>query len=350
MLRDHPDFDNHEQVLFVNDDECGLNAIVAIHSTVAGPALGGIRMHAYADEHAALTDVLRLSRGMTYKAAMAGLPLGGGKSVIIGDPAADKTPLLLRSFGETLNSLDGAYVGGEDMGISIADVDIIHEVSPYVVGTASGEHASGDPSPFTARGVYLGLLAAVEARLGRDNVRGLRVGVLGLGNVGMKLCQLLADAGANLIVADVDETRVAAAEANLGAKPVAPADLAKAEVDVLAPCAMGALLDPETIADLKCAVVAGAANNQLLDEWCGALLAARDILYAPDYVVNAGGLIAVGAEALGHFDKTEVDRQVARIPETLGQVFDRAKRTGRPTSEVADAIALERLSPLRQSA
>jgi leucine dehydrogenase len=346
MLFDHPEHDDHESVLFARDAASGLRAIIAVHSTAAGPACGGVRFWHYATEADALTDVLRLSKGMSYKNVMAGLPLGGGKAVILADERKTKTRELLRAFGGVVDGLGGAYIAAEDVGITVDDMAVMREVTHHVAGRPKGAHASGDPSPFTARGVFLGLRAAARLRLGTDSLEGLRVGVLGLGAVGMKLAAMLHEAGAKLIVADIDPERAARAGSAFGAQVCLPERLPAQPLDVLAPCALGGLLSPEVIEKLRAKVVAGAANNQLADPGCGRLLHEKGVLYAPDYVINAGGIINVAGEALGDYDQAKAFAAVGRIPETLGAIFETAAKTDRPSSEVADRIAAERLAAL----
>jgi leucine dehydrogenase len=349
MLFDHPEFDAHESVVFACDAASDLRAIIAIHSTAAGPACGGVRFWHYASEADALTDVLRLSKGMSYKNVMAGLPLGGGKSVILADAGRTKTRDLLRAFGRALDRLGGAYIAAEDVGITTGDIAQMREVTRHVAGKPKGAHASGDPSPFTARGVFLGLQAAARFQLAADSLKGLRIGVLGLGAVGMKLAGMLHGAGARLVVADIDKRRVREAERAFGAEISTPDMLPAQVLDVLSPCALGGLLSPKVIERLKAKVVAGAANNQLADATCGALLHQRGVLYAPDYVINAGGIINVAGEALGDYDEAKATAAVEGIPETLSAIFEAAKATDRPTSEVADRIAAQRLAALAAS-
>jgi leucine dehydrogenase len=346
MLFDHPEHDDHERVLFARDPASGLQAIIAVHSTAAGPACGGIRFWRYASETEALTDVLRLSKGMSYKNVMAGLPLGGGKAVIMADAERTKSRELLHAFGRAVDRLGGAYVAAEDVGITVEDMAMIGEVTPHIAGRAKGAAASGDPSPFTARGVFHGLQAAVRFKLGADNLQGLRIGVLGLGAVGMKLARLLHQAGAKLVVADLDPERVSVAAAGFGAEVTSSADLPKRALDVLAPCALGGLLSPRVIEELRTTVVAGAANNQLADPACGALLHDKGVLYAPDYVINAGGIINVSGEVLRDYDRARATAAVEGIPLTLTTIFETARTSNLPTSEVADRMAAARLAAL----
>ncbi|MQP63925.1 amino acid dehydrogenase [Niveispirillum sp. SYP-B3756] len=348
MLFDFPDFDHHELVLFGRDADSGLSAIIAVHSTALGPACGGCRMWPYASEADAVKDVLRLSRGMSYKNAMAGLPLGGGKSVIIGDSRKDKSEALFRAFGRVVESLGGRYIAAEDVGISVADVMQMGQTTRHVAGLSSGHDASGDPSPFTAYGVYLGIKAAVRHKLGSDSLKGVRVAVQGLGNVGSNLLRRLAEDGAVLTVADIHADAVQRAVDQFGATAVAADHIHAAEVDVYAPCALGAVLNPVSLTELKAKVVAGGANNQLATAEIGEALRQAGILYAPDYVINGGGIINVSAEVTQSYDKDDVLRQVERIPVTLTEIFRRADRDSRPTSDVADEMAREILTAAKQ--
>lgn len=338
----------HEQVIFCQDQQTGLKAIIAIHNTSRGVALGGCRMWPYASEQEALTDVLRLSKGMTYKSAMADLDLGGGKSVIIGDPNKDKNEALLRTMGRCLNTLHGNYIAAEDSGTCVADLKIMAEETPYITGihekrTLDGQLRSGDPSPSTALGIYNGLRAAANYRLGVDDVRGLRVAIQGLGNVGYRLAELLSRAGAELWVCDTNKKRVDIAVREFGAKAVNPEKIFSQPVDVFAPCAMGAILNDRTIPQLKAQVVAGAANNQLAEQHHGLLLKERSILYAPDYVINAGGLIDVYFEETG-FDELKLNQHLSAIYDSLQEIFIRAERQNLPTNVIADLMAEERFT------
>jgi leucine dehydrogenase len=333
-------FSDHEEVVFCNDPESGLKAIIAIHDTTLGPALGGCRMWPYASEAEALEDVLRLARGMTYKAAMAELDFGGGKSVVIGDPRRDKTAALLTSLGRFVDSLGGRYIVAEDVGTSVPDMEIVRQVTEHVAGTARG--GSGDPSPATAWGVYQGIRAALEQRFGRADLEGVAVAVQGLGHVGGYLCEHLAEAGARLIVSDIDGEAVRRAEERYGAAAVGTDEIYDAEAEVFAPCALGAILDDGTIPRLKVAIVAGAANNQLAETRHGAALAKRGILYAPDYVINAGGIINISHEA-PRYDREAAFDHVAGIHDTLAELFARAEAERLPTSVMADCLAAERI-------
>ena len=350
MLFDHPAFEDHETVCFARDPESGLRAIIAVHSTRAGPSAGGVRYLSYPDDRAALDDVLRLSKGMTYKNIMAGLAIGGGKAVVIADPARPKSKALFRALGRCIHRLNGAYVGAEDVGVTTEDVAAMAEVTPHVAGRARGAHASGDPAPHTAKGVFLGLTATAKRRLGVTDLTSVRVGVLGLGAVGMRLADHLHNAGAKLVVADIDPQRVQAAHARFGAVAATVESLPLAAVDVFAPCALGGVLTRAVVERLQAKVVAGAANNQLAEPACDALLTERGILYAPDYVINAGGIINVEGEVLGRFDPAAAQATIERIPHTLEEIYATAADAGRPTGEVADEIARRRLAALTPAA
>ncbi|MFN3983912.1 MAG: Glu/Leu/Phe/Val dehydrogenase dimerization domain-containing protein [Rhodocyclaceae bacterium] len=339
------DFADHEQVVFCSDDKSGLKAIIAVHNSNLGPALGGCRMWPYASEEDAVRDVLRLSRGMTYKSAMAGLKLGGGKSVIIGNPRTQKTPELLAAFARALNNLNGRYIAAEDSGTSVADMKFLAELTPHVAGIkdkpTDGGTRSGDPSPATAYGTFIGIKAAVKERLGRDSLEGLRVAVQGLGNVGFDLARQLHEAGAKLWVTDIHREPLVEAAKQFEATVVPPDQIFALEVDVLAPCALGAVINDQTVGQLKAAIVAGAANNQLAEARHGVELMKRGILYAPDYVINAGGIIDVYHERTG-FDRAALLHHIEGIHANLMEIFARARKEDRPTAEVADAIAEER--------
>ena len=339
------DFADHEQVVFVSDDKSGLKAIIAVHNSNLGPALGGCRMWPYASEEEAVRDVLRLSRGMTYKSAMARLKLGGGKSVIIGNPRTDKTPALLAAFARALEQLNGRYIAAEDSGTSVADMKAMTQFTRHVAGIhdkPSDEGTrSGDPSPATAYGTFVGIQTAVEERLGRDSLEGLRVAVQGVGNVGFDLARQLGEAGVKLWVTDIHREPLVQAGKELGATVVAPEEIFGLDVDVFAPCALGAILNDSTIPQLKAKIVAGAANNQLAEPRHGLELMKRGILYAPDYVINAGGIIDVYHERIG-FERAALIRHIEGIRDNLMEVFERAREEERPTAEVADAIAEER--------
>ena len=335
-----PSFTLHRQVIFCNDPKIGLRAIIAVHDTTFGPALGGCRMWPYGSEDEAVEDVLRLARGMTYKASLAGIALGGGKSVIIGDSAREKSAALFESFGRFVAGLGGRYIVAEDVGTSVADMQTVRRQTEHVRGIP--ETGGGDPSPVTAFGVYHGVRAAVRHRLGRDTLAGVRVAVQGLGHVGMELCRRLADDGADLTVADINPETVRSALAALPARAVEPDDIVGLKADVFAPCALGAGLNDDTIPRLEVSVVAGAANNQLAEDRHGAMLRARGILYAPDYAINAGGLINIAHEG-ADYDRKRALADAAGIYDTLMELFARADREDRPTNETADRIAEERV-------
>jgi len=337
---DHPEFDQHESLHFVHEPNSGLKAIIAIHSTALGPAAGGCRRWQYANDADALTDSLRLSRGMTYKNAIAGLKFGGGKSVILADDAAPKSPELFRAFGRAVEGLGGRYVTAEDVGCSVDDMRYVKEETGHVSGLPqSGRSAGGDPSPMTALGVFHGIQAAAKARLGADSLKGLSVAVQGVGHVGLNLCRLLHEAGVKLIVADVNREHLQQARDELPVTEVAPTELLYSAVDVLAPCALGNIFTSVTIPKLRAKVIAGAANNQLATQEDGARLMEYGILYAPDYVINAGGIINVAHEYYGNSSEEQVRADVMRIPDRLDAIFAKAEATGQPTNIVADEWA-----------
>ncbi|TJY62925.1 Glu/Leu/Phe/Val dehydrogenase [Sinimarinibacterium sp. CAU 1509] len=342
---DSPAFDAHEGVHCFHDAESGLRAIIAVHSTALGPAAGGCRLWSYASADAAMTDALRLSRGMSYKNAVAGLPLGGGKAVILRDPQRVPTPALFEAFGRVVDQLGGRYVTAEDVGVSVADMEAVARRTRHVCGLSQRDDGSagGDPSPKTAYGVFCGIRAAVRAQLGRDDVAGLRIAVQGLGHVGWHLCELLHAAGARLVVADLNAQTVERARAQFGAETLGVDRILFAPVDVLAPCALGAILNAESIPQLQTRIVAGAANNQLATDADGERLRERGILYAPDYVINAGGIINAGAEYLQSMDEAAVMAKVAGIEQSLLDIFDRANELGVPTHRIADELARRRI-------
>ncbi|MAA98896.1 MAG: amino acid dehydrogenase [Stappia sp.] len=340
---DHPEFDAHEQVVFGHDEATGLSTIIAVHSTALGPALGGCRMWAYPNPGEALTDALRLSRGMTYKNALAGLDLGGGKAVILADPRRDKTQALLAAFGGQVDRLAGSYITAEDVGISDADMEVVATRTAHVRGIrATG---LGDPSPYTALGVFRGIQAALAHRFGSDDPAGRTVTVQGLGHVGMDVARRLHEAGARLTVADIHQPAVERAVAAFGAKSVAADRAHAAEADVFVPCALGAGLNDETIPELGAPIVAGAANNQLAEERHDAALRKRGVLYAPDYAINAGGVISVALGEPGVGDAA-IRAKVEAIGDTLARIFRIADESDQPTQAVADRLAMERLAAL----
>lgn len=345
---DHPSFDSHERVLFAHDAATGLRAIVALHSTARGPAAGGCRFWHYNSINDALNDALRLSRGMSYKNALANLPLGGGKAVVLVDPARPKTPAMLAAFGRCVDSLHGQYVTAEDVGAAVADMEIVATQTRYVSGLPrTAVCGDGNPGPKTALGVYLGIKAAVKYRLKKDELRGLTIAVQGLGGVGYELCRLLAADGAKLRVADVREAAVQKAVVQFDATTAAPDRILLERADVVSPCALGAVFDSATIPKLQASIIAGAANNQLATAEDGHRLHAAGILYAPDYVINAGGIISVGREYLGGATAESITAEIHRIPTRLTEIFARSRAGNRSTSDVADEMARQLLSEAR---
>lgn len=344
---DHSEFDKHEQVSFWQDEQTGLQAIIAVHSTKLGPALGGCRMWPYANSAEALTDVLRLSKGMTYKAAMAELKLGGGKSVIIGDPRNQKTPAMMASMGRFVDSFGGRYFTAEDSGISVQDLHSMATESDYIAGINAkyqytGEPSDGNPAPSTAYGTFVGLRAAVKHRFNAD-FNGMTVAIQGLGHVGYRLAFHLHHAGAKLIVADIFPENTQRAAQEFGAQVVGADDIMQVQADVLAPCAMGASINENSIDSIKAKVIAGAANNQLSTESMGEVLKHREILYAPDYVINAGGVIDIYHQ---RFDSTAdaMKAHIERIADNLEAIFARSDAEGSATNHVANAMAEERIA------
>lgn len=337
------------KVVRFEEPAAGLDAIIAVHDATLGPACGGCRIRPYETVEAALDDVKRLSRGMTYKNALGGIPFGGGKAVIIADPKTQKTDAMLRAFGRAVDSLGGLYYTAEDSGVTEHDLEIVRSETKFAAGVAKAGQG-GNPSPFTARGVFRGIEAAAKVKLGRETLRGARVAVLGTGAVGMALCEMLHDAGAALIVADVNDAAVAEAVRRFGAAVVAPADCIAADVDIFSPCALGGAVNAETIARLKAPVVAGAANNQLATPDMDAALASRGVLYAPDYVINAAGVISVGLEILGAWNAADLTRRIDGIGDTLTAIFERSAREGRPTGEIADRMAVDVIAKAKQAA
>ncbi|AOE49765.1 Glu/Leu/Phe/Val family dehydrogenase [Kangiella sediminilitoris] len=337
-------YDDHEQIVFCRDVDSGLKAIICVHDTNLGPAVGGCRMWDYNSDEGALIDALRLSRGMTYKNAMAGLKMGGGKSVIIGNSKTMKSEELFRAFGRFVDKLSGKYITAEDVGINPQDMAIVNKETNHVLGL---EGKSGDPSPVTAYGVFTGLKAAVHHRLGRDDLDGLKVSVQGLGHVGYYLCRHLHEQGAQLVVTDINKESVDRVVDEFGAKAVDTDEIYHQEVDVYAPCALGATINDNTIPKLKASVVAGAANNQLAEDRHGQILMEKGILYAPDYVINAGGIINVSFEE--NYDQAAALKKVDEIYGTLSEVFDASKSSGRPTNVIADEIARQRVAEAKKN-
>jgi len=340
---DSPDFDHHETVAFFNDDKSGLKAIIAIYSTALGPACGGTRMYPYASGDAALTDALRLAKGMSYKNAIADLPLGGGKAVIIGNPAREKSDAKFAAYADAINTLGGRYITAMDVGILPADMPVIARGTKFIAGYNQPGKTGGDSAPATALGVFVGLKAAVRHRLGSDTTKGLRVAIQGLGKVGMGVAKRLHAEGAKLIVADTNMAAIKEAVEKLGAIAATPDQIVTCECDVLSPNALGAILNDQSIPRLHARVVAGAANNQLGRDYHGAMLRDRDILYAPDYAINGGGIIRVAAQ-IENWSDAEVERRVLGIAGTLTTIFERAARDGEPTNVIADRMAEERIA------
>jgi leucine dehydrogenase len=342
---ERPEFDGHELVSFGHEAATGLKAIIAVHSSTLGPAAGGCRMWPYATTTEAVADVLRLSRGMSYKNAMAQLPFGGGKAVIIGDASNAKTPELFEAFGRFVESQGGRYITAEDVGTTTTDMGNVARATRYVsgLGRAPGE-AGGDPGPQTALGVFLGIKAAVKFKLGRADLAGLKVAVQGVGGVGYHLCGMLAGEGVRIVVADVRSAALERVCREFKATAVSVNEILSQEVDVLSPCALGAVFDGSSIARLRTHIIAGAANNQLAQGQDGTALPAADILYAPDYVINAGGIISVAREYYGGATQAQVTTEIQGIPQRLTEIFERARRENRTTNAVADQMARERLT------
>ena len=341
-----PDFDDHELVQLVRHRASGLTAILALHSTHLGPGAGGTRFWHYGDPEDALRDALRLSRGMSYKNAMAGLPMGGGKGVILAGADRIKTPAMLATFGDAIEALGGRYVCAEDVGMTEADMVAISKRTQHVTGLPSvdGSEAGGDPGPFTATGIYLGIKAAVQHKLGKDCVAGLHVAVQGCGSVGGGVARHLAAAGARLTLADIDEARAARLAGELGAAHVAADAIMDVACDLFSPNALGAIFDDQGVARINAPIVAGGANNQLARPEHGPALAARGILYAPDYVINAGGIIAVTLEYLARRNGEpcaigDVQRRLDEIPDRLSGLWQQAEASGLSPDQVADAMA-----------
>ena len=343
-------FAGHEAVVHCHDARSGLRAIIAIHDRTLGPALGGCRRWSYASEAEALEDVLRLSEGMTWKNALAGLPLGGGKAVIMADSDAGDRGRQWRAFAEAVDMLGGHYITAQDVGVSAGDIVEVSRFTRYAAGVDRRTGRPNDPSPMTALGVFHGIQAAVDYRLGQSDLKGVRVLVQGLGNVGTALCRHLSQAGARLHVNDTDLAKVDRAVSAFGARAV-PADVIfDTEAEVYAPCALGGTLTRASIERLRAPVVAGGANNQLQEAQAGRWLHEKGILYAPDYVINAGGVIAVAADAVSGMDQCDVRARVAGIADTLRQIFARSEREGVATSEIADRMARARVEAARADA
>lgn len=331
---------HHESIHKFYDPKTGLKAIIAIHSTALGPAAGGCRRWQYKDEAEATWDVLRLARGMTYKNAMAGLPLGGGKAVIMGDPEHPLTDDMLLAFGRCVESLGGSYITAEDVGVSVGSMGVVKNVTDYVAGLPPADGAAGgDPSPWTADGVFLGLKAAAKHRLGKDSLAGVRVAVQGVGKVGYDLCRQLHETGAKLVVSDVNQQNLERAQADFGAEAIASDQILFADVDILSPCALGAVLDEQSIPKIKASIIGGAANNQLATEQDGQRLFDRNILYAPDYVINSGGITSVSMEYEGGKTAADVHAHIALVPGRLEEIFTASQAQQTPTNVIADKMA-----------
>jgi leucine dehydrogenase len=337
-------FSGHEQVVFCYDKASGLKAIIAIHDTTLGPSLGGTRMWPYKSEAEAIKDVLRLSRGMTYKAAISGLKLGGGKAVIIGDSRKDKTQAMFEKYGEFIESLNGRYITAEDVGTSTQDMVYIRKNTTHVTGLPESMGGSGDPSPVTAYGVYMGMKAAAKERWGNDSLSGKKIIVQGVGHVGENLVRMTTEEGAKVYICDINQDALNSVASKYKAEIIDKAFVYDADVDIYAPCALGATLNTENIEKLKCSIVAGAANNQLADESIhGKMIGDRGILYAPDFLINAGGLINVYSEING-YDREKSLEQAREIYKTTLEIFRKAKQENLTTVTAAKKIAEERLA------
>lgn len=334
----------HEQIVVCSEPSAGLQAIIAIHNTTLGPALGGTRMWPYNNEQEAIRDVLRLSRGMTYKAAISGLNLGGGKAVIIGDPRTDKTEELFRAFGRFVDSLGGRYITAEDVGINVQDMEWVNSETKYVTGIPKSLGGSGDPSPVTAYGVYMGIKACCEKAYGNNSVEGRRIAVQGAGHVGSYLCRLLAEEGAELIICDIYEDKVKELAKEVDAEMVDPDSIYGLDVDIFSPCALGGVVNDDTIDHFNCDIIAGGANNVLDEEdKHGQMLLDRGILYAPDYVINAGGLINVASELEG-YNPERAHEKASRIYDTILDILEYSEENNTPTFVASNILAEERIN------
>lgn len=339
---------DYEQLVFCQDKNSGLKGVIAIHDTTLGPALGGTRMWTYDNEDDAIEDALRLAKGMTYKNAAAGLNLGGGKAVIIGDPKKDKNPAMFRAFGRYIQSLSGRYITAEDVGTEVEDMDLIHMETDYVTGISPEFGSSGDPSPKTAYGIYKGMKAAAKEGFGTDSLKGKTVAVQGVGHVAYTLCEYLHEEGANLIVTDINKEAVKRAVDDFGAKAVDPDDIYSVDCDIYAPCALGATINDDTLKVLKAKVIAGSANNQLKTPKHGEILHERGIVYAPDYVINSGGVINVSDELIG-YNESRALKKVEGIYDILLNVFDISKKENISTAVAADRMAENRMQSMKES-
>ncbi|HET6632323.1 MAG TPA: Glu/Leu/Phe/Val dehydrogenase dimerization domain-containing protein [Rhodanobacteraceae bacterium] len=334
---------DHEEVVFCQSRDAGLKAIIAIHNTVLGPALGGLRMWPYKTEQDAVNDVLRLSRGMTYKNAVAGLNLGGGKAVIIGDPGKDKSEALFRAFGRFVNSLNGRYITAEDVGIDVNDMEYVFRETEFVTGVHQVHGGSGDPSPFTAYGVLQGVLASLKYKHGNEDVGKYSFAVQGAGHVGTEFMKLLREQGAKVFVTDINQAAVQRCVDELGCEAVGTDEIYDVDADVYSPCALGGTVDEQTIDRIKAGIICGAANNQLATDAIGDELMKRGVVYAPDYAVNAGGVMNVSLEIDG-YNRERAMRMMRSIYYNVGRIFEIADRDGIPTYKAADRMAEERIS------
>ena len=340
---DHPSFDAHEGVHLFHDTESGLRAIIAVHSTARGPAAGGCRMWDYNTGADMFTDALRLSQGMSYKNAIADIPLGGGKAVIWGNSHTDKSPELFRALGRAIDSLQGKYITAEDVGINVADMQIVRETTTHVAGLDEGKAASGDPSPVTAKGIYLGIREIAKRALGSDDLSGKTIAVQGVGSVGGYTCNYLAEAGANLVITDIDQNALKEVSTRTGARIVEPDEIYDVDADIFSPNALGAIVNEDTLPRFRVKAIAGGANNQLIVPEMGELLRRRGILYAPDYVINGGGIINIAAEISGTYSAEWVSAKLDKLMQTLGEILDEGLSTNTPTNQVADQIARQRI-------
>jgi len=338
----------HEEVIFLSEPSCGLKAIIAIHDTTLGPALGGTRMWPYASEAEAMEDVLRLSKGMTYKAAVSGLNLGGGKAVIIGDPKVDKSEALFRAYGRYIESLNGRYITAEDVNISVEDIDNVYTETNYVCGIAKASGGSGNPAPYTALGVFRGMEASATQIWGsRQSIKDKVVGIQGVGSVGIELAKLVDEVGGRLIFTDISEENISRMREKFpNAEYIAPDNFYGANMDIYAPCALGATVNDETIPQLKCKIVNGAANNQLAENRHGQILKDKGILYSPDYLINAGGLMNVSIEFEGWNDYKS-RRMIDTIYDTTLRIFKMSEERNIPVNQATDALAEERLEAMK---
>ncbi|PWA13199.1 leucine dehydrogenase [Pueribacillus theae] len=340
--------DDYEQIVFCQDKNSGLKAIIAIHDTTLGPALGGTRMWEYDSEEQALEDALRLAKGMTYKNAAAGLNYGGGKTVIIGNPNKDKSEEMFRAFGRFVQSLNGRYITAEDVGTTVEDMDIIHEETDFVTGISPAFGSSGNPAPVTAYGVYKGMKAAAEEAFGTDCLKGKTIAVQGVGNVAYHLCNYLHEEGAELIVTDIKKSSVERAVRDFNAKAVDTDEIYSVQCDIFSPCALGSVVNDKTISQFKAKVIAGSANNQLKESRHGDIIHEMGIIYAPDYVINAGGVINVADELIG-YNRERAMKKVESIYDNIKKVIDISKRDQIPTYRAADRLAEERIEKIKNS-